>query len=99
MNTRTAIDALEKEKWIPVEERLPAAKEDVLVCTQRGWIIVAWYGPNGECWHITPQGTGFFPPDVVAWMPLPEPYRPEKMQEAGKKAGQDAAMQVLQSAT
>lgn len=65
-----------KPHWIPVEDQLPPGKEDVLICTRKGWILVGWYGPMGECWHITPTGTGYLPPDVVAWMPLPEPYKP-----------------------
>lgn len=64
-----------KPHWIPVEDQLPLGKADVLICTRKGWILVGWYGPNGECWHITPTGTGYLPPDVVAWMPLPEPYK------------------------
>jgi len=36
---------------------------------------------------------------VLAWMPLPEPYRPETLRGPGAKAGQDAAEPVFQSAT
>lgn len=65
--------------WIPVAERLP---EDilsshrkvysVLVCTKNGTVhscnrqLDPWYGG----WHWGRIK------DVVAWMPLPEPYRP-----------------------
>ena len=38
-------------EWYQVEERLPKAKEDVLVCTKSGWILIAWYGPNGQRWQ------------------------------------------------
>lgn len=62
--------------WIPVEDQLPQGKADVLICTRNAWILVGWYGPISECWHRTPDGTGYLPPDVVAWMPLPEPYKP-----------------------
>ncbi|SCH84569.1 Uncharacterised protein [uncultured Clostridium sp.] len=63
--------------WIPVAEQLPEAKEDVLVCTRDGWILTAWYGPHGESWHITPTDLNHPMKDINAWMPLPEPYRPD----------------------
>lgn len=37
--------------------------------------------------------------DVIAWMPLPEPYRPEMLREAGADAGQYADAPTLRPAT
>lgn len=38
-------------------------------------------------------------PEMIAWMPLPEPYLPETLREEGAESTQGAAGQVLQSAT
>lgn len=61
--------------WVPVEERLPEYNKTVLVCQRGGAIDVAWH--DGNRWR-----TGFshadWLRDVVAWRPLPEPYRSEK---------------------
>lgn len=84
--------------WIPVEERLPDAGREVLAYIKHnyaddGWRAYRvfeytdhWVGMDNLC-------------EVVAWMPLPEPYHPEVLHEAGKETGQDAAAPVLQPAT
>lgn len=70
--------AVEEEAiWIPVAEKLPKAKEDVLICTKSGWILIGWYGPNGQRWHITPADAGITREDIVAWLPLPESFNPQ----------------------
>ena len=63
----------EKQRWIPVSERLPEVyrNEDgefipFLVCEGDGdRPFIAMYG--GTNWHA-----GIFVPDVTHWMPLPE---------------------------
>ena len=59
--------------WIPVEERMPVKHESVLMCDAAGYREVGWW--TGKRWR-----TGFSR-DIVAWQPLPEPYRPEKGRE------------------
>ena len=58
-------------KWIPVSERLPKAFETVLrTRVENGW--------NGTTYTIVDIGC-ICPADhnIVAWMPLPEPYKAE----------------------
>lgn len=57
-----AIEELSKPKWIPVTERLPEERKDVLVALRRGEIAVDYYQPNR--WGYS---------DVTHWMPLPTP--------------------------
>ena len=68
-----AIEALKQEpKWIPVSERLPKVGEKVLCQCQANiydvlkLTIDGWYHDENHCYMW-----GF----VIAWMPLPEPYR------------------------
>lgn len=61
--------------WIPVEKRLPKDDNSVLMCSKTACIDVGWW--TGKRWV-----TGFSHADVakgiIAWRPLPDPYRPEK---------------------
>ena len=79
---RMAIDALEPQ-WIPCSERLPEDEQVVLVQDTEGsmWIWkyfsenlkyrspYQWEDENGE-WQLIDE--------VVAWMPLPEPWKGEE---------------------
>lgn len=75
-----AIKALGQEpRWIPVSERLPENKKTVLVTFKHfvsgntiglGSVILLRGKPH---WHVREQSLGTY--DVLAWMPLPEPYR------------------------
>lgn len=68
-------DALESNKWIPVGERLPELGRRVL-CQCRANIyeilkltVDGWYYDSDHCYMES---------FVIAWMPLPEPYKVEK---------------------
>lgn len=66
----------ELSKWIPVSERLPEERIAVLVwCPERKNIYCACY--EEKQWWIF--GTYFkkIELDVIAWMPLPQPYKAE----------------------
>lgn len=76
-----AIQTLEQEpNWIPVSERLPDSQTEVIVScrddsadniyryTASGWITT-----DGEYWIVDNE----INPYVIAWMPLPEPYKAE----------------------
>ena len=59
----------QESQWIPCSERLPENDESVLISHSHG-VAKAWW--NGRFWSsvsIKKYKT------VVAWMPLPEPYK------------------------
>lgn len=75
-----AIKALENEpKWIPVSERLPEYGREVLTCNDGGYIEIQscestytyWENQFGD-WSAIDEDLW---DEVVAWMPLPEPYK------------------------
>ena len=68
-------------QWIPVSERLPSSDDWVIVTvldesgdTPYRYTDLGWYLDAANCWiRDAKQIT-----DVIAWMPLPEPYKGEK---------------------
>lgn len=77
--------------WIPVEERLPEGKgnDGELIVTDkdgRVWSGI-YYGITEEtdeepCFHKWDEEMRYcYKPDVIAWRPLPDPYRPERSTE------------------
>lgn len=59
--------------WIPVSERLPKKGKQVLCCNKSGSVFtsaITYINSNG----MVAFGQHY---EVIAWMPLPEPYREE----------------------
>lgn len=63
------------QQWIPCSERKPWDGEKVICCTEDEEILITYcfYYPNGGCGFDDVKG-GIRTGDVLAWMPLPEPY-------------------------
>jgi hypothetical protein len=74
---RLVLNLLEQTEWIPVSERLPEFNKNVLTCRNGGFIEIqslrdsydGYWEDQHRCWTDLDE--------VVAWMPLPEPYRAE----------------------
>lgn len=67
--------SLEKQlnnAWIPVSERLPDNQQRVIVKCKRCPTVIGWL-VHGE-WH-TDFGCMYKNYEVIAWQPLPDPYR------------------------
>ena len=77
-SSKMIIDLLDKTEWIPVTERLPDEGYSVLVMRitddSYKYMRVATY--QGDCWmDDTDKFNKPNPHKVIAWMPLPEPYK------------------------
>lgn len=77
-----------KDDWIPVEDGLPEEGEEVEVTIEemadsaggmRYYTKTAWV--QEERWVIKRNPCN---PRVIAWRPLPEPYKPKKLQTEEK---------------
>ena len=71
--------------WIPVVRGLPELNEDelsedVLISFSDSYsICIGFYDFNEKRWYV--HGLGPCIGRVIAWRPLPEPYRPERSEE------------------
>ena len=71
--------------WIPVEERLPergggwqvSCYEVTIILNGRHLVTTAAYDYAGRKWMTKSK--------VIAWRPLPEPYRPKKESEGSRR--------------
>ena len=74
-----AIEALERQRWIPVSERLPEIDKEVLVTYGKlCWVCSLFESPDIEDglyqWEDN-YGHWYKFETWVAWMPLPAPYQ------------------------
>lgn len=63
------------DKWISVEERLPEKSGDYLVTTKNGYVQVAKWG--FDLYKNSGWSGKHLAKCIIAWMPLPEPYKAE----------------------
>ena len=70
------INALkEKQRWIPVSERLPEKANRVFVYMKNNYTIIATYFINSHVWR---DDQGSSTSNVTHWMTLPEPPKEEE---------------------
>lgn len=69
---------IEPQRWIPCNEKLPDNDDFVIVTildehgdTPYRYSDFGWYFDRAKCWIIDAEERT----DVIAWMPLPEPYK------------------------
>ena len=67
-----------KPKWIPCSERLPRAREWVFCQCRAGIMDVLRLTEDGD-WNKNYPHAVYMNGFVIAWMPLPEPYKGEAM--------------------
>ena len=67
--------------WIPCKEKLPDS-DGYYIASMKHWVVILFYEtevPTDCCWTLEeydeeiPYGIN----EVLAWMPLPEPYEEE----------------------
>ena len=76
MEKTPTLDYAPTQQWISVKDRLPEDGVDVIVCTNRNGRTVefAYYRYQRKAWF---RSCILLIPDVLYWMPLPEPPKEE----------------------
>lgn len=75
INNAPTIDAV--PQWIPCKERLPELDEICLVTEKDGSIRHCYFDSVDPVLFATFE-EGMYVRNVIAWMPLPEPYKEEQ---------------------
>ena len=65
------------QRWIPCSERMPKTREWVLCQCRAGIMDVLRLTENGD-WNKNYPHAEYMSGFVIAWMPLPEPYKVEE---------------------
>jgi len=72
---REVAELRKQQRWIPVDEQLPKLDDDgyvyVMVCMDDDFVATTDYARD-EGFSLWAEAG-----EVIAWMPLPEPYKPE----------------------
>ena len=69
-----AIGFLTKARWVPISKRMPEESTAVLVwCPKRKNIYCAYF--EEKQWWIFGADFQKIPFEIIAWMPLPQPYK------------------------
>ena len=78
--TKESAELLER-RWIPVDERLPEDRGDVLVVAywhERWGVYMGWCAPERAAWSVHIGIGDRNDVAVTQWMPLPEPPKEER---------------------
>ena len=67
-----------KQRWIPVSERLPEGGHNIIFCDSKGNVCEGVYHAIPGQWVGFRWNAIYHHDDVVAWMPLPDPYKEEE---------------------
>lgn len=68
-------------RWIPCSEMFPEDDEPVLISCNSYHVHKAWYDDITHRFNISDSDYWYREDEVLAWMPLPEAYRPSKNEE------------------
>jgi len=67
----------QRMRWIPVSEKLPEKGKQVLCCNKQGSVFTSAVTYIGKYYDRNTYVCFGQHCDVIAWMPLPEPYKAE----------------------
>ena len=79
------LPSAQPERWIPCSERLPEGIGQVIIQTNGDAIHEVFYKGKNDYGHevwMRLDGGIYWDDEVIAWMPLPEPYAERRTDES-----------------